>query len=125
VHILPIAAAAFAALSTFAAASDDCRNIGKLNAMLGEIDSRCYSYQLTAAGQAALNTASQQTQALGGEVCTTTGKAAMLHQLEALYPSLARTDNAEDTGAFNRRLCDAIARYLNMVSAAPLAVAKH
>lgn len=123
-HILPIfAAPVFAAFLTTVAA-DGCQVVGKLNAMLSEIDSRCSSYQLTTAGQTALNSARQQTRPLGGEACMDKGKAAMQHQLRSLYPSLAEPGEPGNSGVPNRRLCDAIARYLNMVSAAPLVVAK-
>lgn len=97
-------------------ADDDCDDVGKLGMMLGQIDKQCASYQLTTAGRKVMLYMAARTVDLGGEACTAKGKVAMPQQLGELFPNLEVLAASGDTLEFNRGLCDAIAKYLNMVT---------
>lgn len=95
-----------------AIADDDCTDAGKLGVMLGQIDSQCDRYELTASGRVAMVNFARMIAPLGGETCAAKGKVAMMQQLSELSPPLNKAAASGDQRRFNGALCDAIASYL-------------
>ncbi len=98
------------------ASADDCEDVGKLGFMLGQIEQQCERYRLTPGGHSVLVKMAAKAAALGPEKCAAKGKAAMLQQMSELFPNLTSLAATNDARAFNQQLCDAVARYLGMIS---------
>lgn len=98
-----------------AIADDDCTDMGKLGAMLGQIDAQCERYELTASGRVAMVNFAKMIAPLGGEACAEKGKVAMMQQLSELSPPLNKAAASGNQKRFNGALCDAIASYLKML----------